>query len=136
MALSLRYGLSDHEESFSSLDQAIATPQETPKPPTVRLARDYEAEAEYALFGPAGMLASTEEEAQASPVSARKQERKTTTRQTSPSTTGRWGEAMSFAEVGNRMAVSGEYGRRLCMVALQKLQLAAQEGRLQPEFLY
>eukprot|EP00978_Attheya_sp_CCMP212_P035276 scaffold152440_cov24-Attheya_sp.AAC.1 len=61
---------------------------------------------------------------------------KATKRPTSPPTTGRWGEAMSFAEVGNRMAISGEYGRRLCMVALKKLQLAAQEGRLQPEFLY
>jgi len=50
---------------------------------------------------------------------------------------GKWGEAMSFAEVGREMAVSAEYGRRLCRRALNKLKKAAEEGRLElrPEWL-
>jgi RNA polymerase sigma factor (sigma-70 family) len=46
---------------------------------------------------------------------------------------GRWGEAMSFVEVGQRMQISAEYGRRLCKVALQKLQRAATDGLLLEE---
>jgi RNA polymerase sigma factor (sigma-70 family) len=50
---------------------------------------------------------------------------------------GRWGEAMSFVEVGKRMQVSAEYGRRLCHAAIEKLQRAAQEGALmEPAFLF
>jgi RNA polymerase sigma factor (sigma-70 family) len=45
-------------------------------------------------------------------------------------TGGRWGEAMTFNEVGQRMQVSAEYGRRLCHAALTKLRLAAEEGNL------
>merc|ERR1712232_677904 len=45
---------------------------------------------------------------------------------------GRFGEAMSFNEVGSRMQVSAEYGRRLCHAALAKLKAAAEEGRLEP----
>jgi len=44
--------------------------------------------------------------------------------------TGRWGEAMSFREVGRHMSVSAEYGRRLCHKAIQKLQKAVDEGSL------
>jgi RNA polymerase sigma factor (sigma-70 family) len=50
---------------------------------------------------------------------------------------GRWGEAMSFVEVGKRMKVSAEYGRRLCHAAIEKLQRAAQEGALlEPALLF
>mmetsp|Transcript_4991 Transcript_4991/g.13940 ORF Transcript_4991/g.13940 Transcript_4991/m.13940 type:complete len:476 (-) Transcript_4991:132-1559(-) len=52
-----------------------------------------------------------------------------------PATKGRWGEAMSFVEVGKRMHVSAEYGRRLTKRALDKLRLAHEEGRLEPGFL-
>ena len=48
---------------------------------------------------------------------------------------GRWGEAMSFTEVGKQMKVSAEYGRRLCHAALKKLQQAAEEGKLEPALL-
>lgn len=48
---------------------------------------------------------------------------------------GRWGEAMSFNEVGKNMKVSAEYGRRLCHAALEKLRTAAEEGRLEPALL-
>ena len=50
-------------------------------------------------------------------------------------TRGKWGEAMSFDEVGKRMQVSAEYGRRLCQKALSKLRLAHEEGRLEPSLL-
>eukprot|EP00980_Cylindrotheca_fusiformis_P012232 scaffold2983_cov123-Cylindrotheca_fusiformis.AAC.2 len=51
-------------------------------------------------------------------------------------TKGRWGEAMSFNEVGKKMKVSAEYGRRLCHAALEKLRTAAEEGRLEPALLF
>jgi RNA polymerase sigma factor (sigma-70 family) len=44
---------------------------------------------------------------------------------------GKWGEAMSFSEVGVQMHVSAEYGRRLVHRALKKLQLAVAEGTLE-----
>lgn len=50
-------------------------------------------------------------------------------------TQGRWGEAMSFNEVGRHMKVSAEYGRKLCHAALTKLQQAAEEGKLEPALL-
>lgn len=49
---------------------------------------------------------------------------------------GRWGEAMSFSEVGKKMEVSAEYGRRLCHAALKKLRQAAKEGHLEPALLF
>jgi len=48
---------------------------------------------------------------------------------------GRFGEAMSFTEVGNKMQVSAEYTRRLCHKALSKLQQAAEDGTLEPALL-
>lgn len=50
-------------------------------------------------------------------------------------TKGRFGEAMTFTEVGKKMQVSAEYTRRLCHKALAKLQQAAEEGTLEPAFL-
>merc|ERR1711935_564405 len=50
-------------------------------------------------------------------------------------TKGKWGEAMSFNEVGKQMQVSAEYGRRLCHAAVKKLQRAVEEGRLEPALL-
>ena len=49
---------------------------------------------------------------------------------------GKWGEAMSFTEVGKQMSISAEYGRRLCHAALEKLKRAAAEGQLEPALLY
>jgi RNA polymerase sigma factor (sigma-70 family) len=48
---------------------------------------------------------------------------------------GRFGEAMTFTEVGKKMEVSAEYTRKLCHQALDKLRLAAQDGRLEPALL-
>ncbi len=49
---------------------------------------------------------------------------------------GRWGEAMSFNEVGEQMRVSAEYGRRLCASALKKLTKAVEDGQLDPAMLF
>lgn len=48
---------------------------------------------------------------------------------------GKWGEAMSFTQVGQKMQVSAEYGRKLCHRALEKLRAAAEQGALEPNFL-
>ena len=50
-------------------------------------------------------------------------------------TKGKWGEAMSFTEVGKHMSCSAEYGRKLCHKALDKLRQAAEAGSLEPAFL-
>mmetsp|Transcript_28675 Transcript_28675/g.29007 ORF Transcript_28675/g.29007 Transcript_28675/m.29007 type:complete len:97 (-) Transcript_28675:258-548(-) len=52
-----------------------------------------------------------------------------------PPQMGRWGEAMSFQEIGKHMAISAEYGRRLTAAALEKLQRAAEDGQLEPDLL-
>jgi len=91
--------------------------------PTVNgqaVTRDYEAEAERDLFGGADTSTNTYQS---------KQTKRNGLNQ------GRWGEAMSFQEVGRRMAVSAEYGRQLCSAALKKLKRAAEEGDLRPEYL-
>lgn len=116
---------------------------------------DYEAEAEEDIFGPGGILSSEVRKAtfspfqQSSTLQSSQQttmlsRSKTSTRQKQLKTSssrpqrkgGRWGEAMSFAEVGEQMRVSAEYGRRLCSSALKKLQMAAEEGRLDPALLF
>lgn len=84
------------------------TSEATPKPPQ---ARNYVSEAEMVLFG-------SKPAKQEIPVR------------------GKWGEAMSFVEVGKKMEVSSEYGRKLCHAALNKLRQAAEEGALEPAVLF
>jgi RNA polymerase sigma factor (sigma-70 family) len=48
---------------------------------------------------------------------------------------GKNGEALSFSEVGSKMHISAEYGRRLCRAALDKLKRAVAEGLLEPALL-
>ena len=139
-ALSWRYGLLQQEEQ-----DATIYPEETRfETPDVYQAdaqvRDYEAEAENDLFGPSGILDITEDaapqivSATSTGISAvtKAEPKATSTMQKG----GRWGEAMSFKEVGGHMRVSAEYGRRLCASALRKLQDAAEEGRLDPAMLF
>lgn len=78
--------------------------------------RDYLAEAEEELFGtkPIKKVAAKKE----IPVK------------------GKWGEAMSFTEVGKHMQVSAEYGRKLCHAGMVKLKAAAEDGRLEPGLMY
>ena len=115
-ALSLRYGLMQEEQ------EAMAS---------MSTSRDYEAEAENDLFGPQGIL-SAPTPMQAQSKSTKPAMKATITMQKG----GRWGEAMSFKEVGEHMRVSAEYGRRLCSSALKKLQTAAEDGRLDPAMLF
>ena len=111
-ALSWRYGLNDHHGTDTNSDEHISN----------RLAkRDYLAETEIELFGSA---------TKTPPV-------------TKPKLTydhmvvkGKWGEAMSFNDVGKQMQVSAEYGRRLCHAALQKLRQAVDDGKLEPALLF
>merc|ERR1711935_821897 len=57
------------------------------------------------------------------------------TKTAAPLAKGRFGEAMTFTEVGKKMQVSAEYTRRLCHKALNKLQQAAEDGTLEPALL-
>jgi len=141
-AISWRYGLLQSEQNENENEKQITTEQ-NPKPEpeheheplltTSTVARDYEAEAEEALFGPQTIF-SSKASAVAVPVTV------TAKRAPKASVTvtkgGRWGEAMSFKEVGDHMRVSAEYGRRLCSSAMKKLQAAAEEGRLDPAMLF
>lgn len=116
MALSLRYGLLDSVKSSTNNNNNAAV-------------RDYEQEAEADLFGPQGMMRTTEEE----------RKRQTISHSSSSNLIinkgGRWGEAMTFKEVGKQMRVSGESGRKLCAAALAKLKAAVKEGRLDPALI-
>jgi RNA polymerase sigma factor (sigma-70 family) len=146
-ALSWRYGL------LSSADVEHGLSQMTPSPNS-SIVRDYESEAENDLFGPGGILAYSSDtvttDRQSNPLDTAKQLPLTQGKislKTNPQIKakksyqstllqgGRWGEAMSFKEVGEQMRVSAEYGRRLCASALKKLQTAAEEGRLDPGLL-
>jgi len=122
-ALSLRYGLEEADQHF----------------------RDYEAEAEMDLFGPKGILSKTVSITQRQSVNAKKLGEKelfqvanqgTTTKRRIPPVRGKWGEAMTFKEIGKQMAISAENGRRLCSVGLEKLRSAVEEGKLDPGLLY
>jgi len=105
--------------------------------------RDYEAEAERELFG-ADLSSSSTRATDLSTSSLKiKQhdDRDDICQDSRPASAaipigGRWGEAMSFAEVGKQMKISAEYGRRLCTSALKKLKEAADDGRLDPALLY
>lgn len=131
-ALSWRYGLLSQEddeewEASSSIGRPVA--------------RDYEAEAENDIFGPNGILSyssqqSPVETVKASPSKPQPHLKKMTKGYNVVKKGGRWGEAMSFQEVGEQMRVSAEYGRRLCASALKKLKAAADEGRLDPAMLF
>jgi len=143
-ALSWRYGLNQASPSPEYTKQQLKKKKKAS-------ARDYEEEALEDLFGTEGLLASYSSEPQPSKVKAILSSRTAKTTKTNdvaniaaasaqasaPPKGGRWGEAMSFAEVGRNMAVSAEYGRRLCSQALKKLRTAADEGRLelQPDWL-
>lgn len=112
-ALSWRYGLLECDQN--EVDKAS------------QQFRDYEAEMEEDLFGSQGILKMFDVEAD---VQRPQMKQKPEIQQK-----GRWGEAMSFKEVGSQMAVSAEYGRRLCSQALKKLKRAAEEGHLSPALL-
>ena len=142
-AISWRYGLLQEA-------QAAMGTSRIPEPVQVdiRECRDYEAEAENDLFGTGGILGSSQSlgavpakassTIDATVVKGPKAKITVASSTSAPAHVkgGRWGEAMSFKEVGENMRVSAEYGRRLCSSALKKLQAAAEEGRLDPAMLF
>ena len=129
--LSLRYGLVSADEAEGSYE----LPQ--------RVFRDYEAEAEEDLFGPNGVLSHYSETAAESiaavAASTSKSTKSAAVVNASSSTqtprkvkmmTSASNTLLPFKEIGKRMQFSGEYCRRTCSVALDKLTRAVEEGRL------
>merc|ERR1719384_2643921 len=126
-ALSWRYGLLEEVTNVSTQKKVMV--------------RDYEAEAENDIFGKEGILTSTSRGMHSSDTQlTNSRQRSVESPLSSPPSFnakgGRWGEAMSFKEVGEQMRVSAEYGRRLCSSALKKLKDAADEGSLDPGMLF
>lgn len=144
-ALSWRYGLLEEQEEQQRGLEINRKHRESVAPDclmekeesSVHHVRDYEAEAEKDLFGPNGILKSSADNAVDKKMERFNQVKsKVTQRSIYIKKGGRWGEAMSFQEVGEQMRVSAEYGRRLCSSALKKLKAAVEEGRLDPAMLF
>ncbi len=114
-ALSWRYGLLQEEEQESMQDRANRQFMEM---------QDH-------LFGPSAVAT----QASLAKPKAKAVVASVETGQSTPVQKGRFGEAMTFTEVGKKMQVSAEYTRRLCHKALAKLQQAAEEGTLEPALL-
>ena len=133
--LSLRYGLVPSEEE-SVVKESTQEQQQLGF-------RNYEAEAEEDLFGPNGMLSHYSDTPSDAPLVA-VASKSTAARipstvapslqQSSPSKKKKIAAPNStllpFKEIGKRMQFSGEYCRRTCAVALDKLTRAVEEGRL------
>jgi len=122
-ALSLRYGLIQPSTimAMESNDKNTnSNPSTTSTTNDKRQFRDYLAEAENDIFGENGIIQTTHKE----------QLKRTKQKQEKPISKGKWGEAMTFAEIGKQMAISTEYSRRLCSNALLKLQRAVEDGKL------
>ena len=136
--LSLRYGLvsADEEEN----DEETVIGGQTCQP---QVFRDYQSEAEEDLFGPNGMLshysdipsdtvatvASASETTTRSGMSSTGPTIATTTKKQRITKTPNHA-LLPFKEIGKRMQFSGEYCRRTCSIALNKLTQAAEDGRL------
>lgn len=116
-AICWRYGLSQEEMEPSHKSR-----------PAIGSKRNYLAEAERELFG------NQEQQSQRQRRQQQQQPREPKQPLDIP-VGGKWGEAMSFKEVGKNMEISAEYGRKLCHRALEKLRKAANDGRLEPALL-
>lgn len=127
-ALSWRYGLVN--DASSQQTTSDATPQQR--------ANQYLAEAEEKLFGSASATTTATAThtilGSASPIKTSMEAAASSS--SSLPAKGRFGEAMSFHEVGKKMKVSAEYGRKLCHAGLAKLRQAAEDGRLEPALLF
>jgi len=116
--LSLRFGLGSAEEDVENFEEAPVF-------------RDYQAEAEEDLFGPEGVLShysTTPNEAMSVAVATTTS--KSDKVEVEKKTRNRTPTLLPFKEIGKRMKFSGEYCRRTCTVALNKLTRAVEEGRL------
>jgi RNA polymerase sigma factor (sigma-70 family) len=137
--LSLRYGLisadeDDEEVAATGVENANAVASSSPQ----LVFRDYEAEAEEDLFGPNGILshysavpskASSVSASAAAAATSKKTTQETYLSVRSQSATSA-PALLPFKEIGKKMKFSGEYCRRTCSAALNKLTRAAEEGRL------
>ena len=135
--LSLRYGLVSAEEEED--DDETVTGGQTRQP---QVFRDYQSEAEEDLFGPNGMLSHysdipSDTVATVASASETTRSRMSSTVPTIATTTKKQRitktpnhALLPFKEIGKRMQFSGEYCRRTCSIALNKLTLAAEDGRL------
>ncbi|KAL7551430.1 hypothetical protein ACHAWF_014624 [Thalassiosira exigua] len=137
--LSLRYGLVATAAEDEAGEEEVATLSQ-------RGIRDYQAEAEADLFGPGGVLAHYSETPRASSSAFKAKASAATTSAVGAATPRNVMNAPSapilpriargpsallpFKEVGRRLSFSGEYCRRTCAAALEKLTRAAEEGRL------
>jgi len=131
--LSLRYGL------VPSGEEVVVEESTQGQQPAFR---NYEAEAEEDLFGPNGMLSHYSDTPSDTPLvavaskstAARIPSTVAPSLQSSPSKKKKIAAPNStllpFKEIGKRMQFSGEYCRRTCAVALDKLTRAVEEGRL------
>ena len=127
--LSLRYGLISGDEEDEEVGTEVLNANTVASSSRPRVFRDYEAEAEEDLFGPNGILShySTESSgasSESSPASVSQETYLTVRSKASTSS------LLPFKEIGKRMKFSGEYCRRTCSAALNKLTRAAEEGRL------
>merc|ERR1712228_121287 len=130
-ALSLRYGLTQPDSDVRVSKEKLLSKTKQP-------CRDYLAEAENDVFGENGIINQSSyrqselnrQRARTSNnhniISSNKNE---FMRQTSVGRGGKLGE-MTFSEIGKQMAISAEYSRRLCVNAMEKLKLAAEDGKL------
>jgi RNA polymerase sigma factor (sigma-70 family) len=134
-ALSWRYGLLSEEDQRQH-DESILD----------RANRQF-LEMEDQLFGPSAAAVNVAVAASAPTLKASLVQPKAKTKRAvkpliaaaaaaTPLAKGRFGEAMTFTEVGKKMQVSAEYTRRLCHKALNKLQQAAADGTLEPALLF
>ena len=127
-ALSWRYGL--YEDEDQDQYQAEQQPQKVVAQSIQERANRQFMEMEDQLFGPSAVTAAMV--ARPAKIASAPKKHKAA----APVKPGRFGEAMTFTEVGKKMQVSAEYTRRLCHKALNKLQQAAEDGTLEPVFLY
>jgi DNA-directed RNA polymerase sigma subunit (sigma70/sigma32) len=135
-ALSWRYGL--HETNAIRVggvaDVVSKTTTEAPPYSNPLSKRNYVADAELELFGNTSRPPLKDTTIHPTRLSTQ-QEQEQQHSSSRTVTKGKWGEAMSFTEVGKQMQVSAEYGRRLCHAALNKLRRAVEDGTLEPALL-
>lgn len=131
--LSLRYGLisADEDEEVANRSANASSRQ--------RVFRDYQAEAEEDLFGPNGILshysavpsdARSVSEMEFESTSKKMMQEENTSPSIRAKTRASPTTLLPFTEIGKKMKFSGEYCRRTCSAALNKLTRAAEEGRL------
>lgn len=131
--LSLRYGLISADEDDEEVGNEVLNANTVASSSRQLVFRDYEAEAEEDLFGPNGILShysaeSSGASSECSPAAAAVTQETYLTVRTKTSTSTP--SLLPFKEIGKKMKFSGEYCRRTCSAALNKLTRAAEEGRL------